>query len=318
MIETMKSIHSYDLTARAGTPYDRAVMAARGYNGSERGLKSVVEIISLFERVARDLAETQGLAMPRDRLERKIAHGQNADEKPRSVQELLALAIESFGRQLRAKEIHIPTIETGLCFAPTDGPGLQPPGPNRTKPYEVLIRPRTDQLMVALAERGIHIEDTVRYNGTVDRRMTRKAPYTLLHIKRIDREVLICDQVGETAFIGEGLRGPLFWASYRKDQLEKQEGVTSFDLTGRDWPQRLVARLLDGNPIRAKEDVALIRDSYPLSADIILIAALRHAAANEGKLPTTNSSDVIGMPDKHGRVGNRRYDLNSEDLILKG
>jgi hypothetical protein len=276
--------------------YQNALSAARAYTGTQSSLDRVVAALGAFERAAQEVAAKHKLAMCRDKLERKIAHAYSAPgEKPRNVKQLLGLAIQSFGHRLHTKQAKIGTVDTGFCFIPTPGgPGLPSSNADSATPFKVVIQPRTDRLILELVRNGIHIDYIRRFNGSVRPSMLRKVPYTLLQIAPLNREVLICDQVGNAAFVGEQLRGPLFWATYRKEQLTHTEGIEPFDLHG-NWPERLVAKLLGDNQPKPNHKNGAAR-RYPLTADIVLHHALEHARHDSnGRLPTQNSGGVDNL-----------------------
>jgi len=63
-------------------------------------------------------------------------------------------------------------------------------------------------------------------------------------------------------FVGEGLRGPLFWATYNKKQLERQDGVSRMVNSG-DWVNNALDYLLGNNPIAPKRTLSVGVTGFP-------------------------------------------------------
>jgi hypothetical protein len=285
--------------------YQHSVEAARDYDGSEASEQNVYSMIHAFEACAREIADHQVIDVTnpslRDELELAVAHAVASDLPTLSVDGLLGLAIESFGRKLDAGTADLLTIETGLHFLPTFGTTNIVPSDEPDAVWDIRVEPRTAQLIQALNRNGIYTDDIVVFKGVNVPRVMRQRPYTLIQIPRLDREVLICDEVQQATFIGIGQREPTYWATHSKEQLSQEIGIIRITKRG-DWVQKIIQLLFDTNPPGPKTKLAARlyqKSKLQLTEDLILNKALEYAMAHAGALPDKNSGEVDGFPGEN-------------------
>ena len=153
---------------------------------------------------------------------------------------------------------------------------------------------RLNQILVLLNREGVTTDDVKMYDGVVSPNMMRQRSYRLVQIPRLNREILVCDQIGEASFVGNGQRGPLFWATYRKEFLEMQPDVSRVEHRP-GWEEQLLDLLTSNNPIQPKLPKPKYAH-YSLTEDIILVKAIEYAAAHDWRLPIQHSGEVEGLP----------------------
>ncbi len=282
--------------------YLQSLTAAREYDGTEAAEIKFYELVHAFEACACEIAARNAIDITdpliRDVLEQSVARMATSDNTALNVDGLLALAIESFGRKVDAGTIEFITIKTELHFLPTHGSTSFVPNDEEDHPWEVRGVPRTSQMIQALNRNGIYTDDIVVFKGANVPGVMRRHPYSLIQIPRLDREMLICDEVQQAIFIGIGLRGPEFWATHGKEQLGQDLSI--FRITGHgNWMQRAAKVLFEANPPRPKVKLAS-RTYQPikrlLTEDLILTKALEYAMTHNGDLPERDSGDVDGLP----------------------
>ena len=267
-----------------------AFRAARAYDGTEDSCTQLVNSLHAFETLAK--AEHPDLV--RSQAERRVAS--SAGARPVTVDDLLDVAIRQYNLRFAQNAIKLDIAPSPFVLLPTHGHAPVRPGPN-PQPFEASrIEPRTMRFLAALARpgSGVFLDDIVIHAGTPQPGAMRGEAYTLIQLPRHDREVLICDQVGNASFVGRGIRGPIFWASYGKEQLPQFSDIVRV-VNGPGCEAELSRLILTDNPPRHKMDLrSLIR--MPLTEDLILIHALRYAKTHEGKLPGQKSGEVEGLP----------------------
>lgn len=191
--------------------------------------------------------------------------------------EFVGLACASFNEKLDRGVISFKGRDLDYVFLPPDF-GEWLPGEN-----PVVEDTRTDfntrMVLKILFEnnfaRGLHPEDVLLFHGAVRSGMSRTSPYTLIQIPRLNREILVCDEVGEAAFVSQSIRSPIFWASYGKLALSHMEGVQRI-LRSTLWKEKMISALFTDNAVGLPLSLTVPRkDDFPITADLVIMNALR-------------------------------------------
>lgn len=284
--------------------YQGSVAAAHDYDGSEASELRVYTILQAFEACTREIAQRHGidLAEPsvRDAFELAVASVAAPQVTPLNVDAILGLAIESFGRRLRAGKVALQVVETDLRFLPTRGVNPIVEGDVARPIEEVRIEPRTADLIQALNRYGIYTDDIIIYKGALAPRVLRQRPYSLIQIPRLKREILICDAVKQATYVGTRVHGPQFWGTHGKADVLERDGVVRIINSG-DWLEKIIKVVLEDNHPGPKRNLKLFpgrTDKLQLSEDLILRKALEYAATHDGSLPSRTSGDVSGLMDQ--------------------
>jgi len=274
-----------------------AVTSAQAYDGSENGYRRLLDCLIAFEKCAQELVKNPAL----DHAQREAQLSEQLIKRSVTTQVLLGEALISFNTRLRDGKHTILVVKTGFAFLSSQGTSPVLTGSERgfDRGRE---EPRTAQLIKLLNEREIFVDDMVMYAGITASNSMRLLPYTLIQVPRLDREIVICDQVDEACYVGHGQRGPLFWATYQKEALHSIQGISRI-LDNERYEDNLLAALFQDNIVKPKIAVRALTN-YPLNVDIILIKALQHTVLNKGKLPSYNSGVVLDMPEQTWSVWN--------------
>ncbi len=107
------------------------------------------------------------------------------------------------------------------------------------------FEPRLQVLIAALNNHGVFADDCIAHTGICLSSQLRKTSYTLIEIPRFKREVLVCNQVGESTFVSEKPLGIATYLRSTKSELEQMHGVTQVicrDLE--QWAQDVCGLLL--------------------------------------------------------------------------
>jgi hypothetical protein len=280
----------------------QALRAARSYNGSRRSEQTLFTSLSRLEQcLSREHRECN---LSRDEAEGVLlrqAYRSYALERqaPLSISELLELAVESLRSKLLRRTVRVPTIEVPLCLVPPrhDGSNLVRGGGGLELPR--FDDSRETEILVLLIRNRLSIDEIRIYAGAVPSNSLRVSPYRLIQIPRLNREILVCNQIGECTYVGRGLKGPLFWATYDKKFFQQHPEVTAVVAAG-NWMERLAQVLFTDNPLQKRKRCQVPSKrraaSFPLTEDMIIVNALRSAAQNSWRLPTAHDGEIPWLP----------------------
>ncbi|MBN8550914.1 MAG: hypothetical protein J0M12_16495, partial [Deltaproteobacteria bacterium] len=206
----------------------------------DRFWQSVIALDETYRRLS-------GTDFPGDETERAIAAkalGESSTEA--SITDLLSLAGRQHEALLNARDLNLLPPEEALratianleklgifvvrdndaIFVETahaagicrgDGEGVPPPQ----------YQPRVEQLILELQSCGIYKEDLIVRVGSVRANMIRTLPYIIIEIPGIDREIAVCNQIGEVTFIARTIFGPNFYTSHTKSELKENPRISS-------------------------------------------------------------------------------------------
>ena len=265
-----------------------AMRAARYYDGREQAFDRLISSVGSFERYA----QRANAAASRDEAEAQASRELRRTGRPLTVDGLLDVAIKTFQRSMASGTAKLPVQESELCFLPTQGRVSLPRGHGGS--FEgPRLDARAARLVQDLNRSGVFTDDLIIHKGRTQPGAMRQEAYTLIQMPRHDREVLVCDQVGNATFIGKGLRGPIFWSTYGKQHLSQFPDIARVVNREQDNAE-VIDLVLRDNPLRQKAAVSRVI-AQPLTENLILTHALRHAEANAGKLPTVDSKDIDGL-----------------------
>jgi hypothetical protein len=279
-----------------------ALRAACAYDGSVRSEQSLFARLSRLERFLARAGDTSALS--RDEAERALlrqAYSASGAKRrrPLTISELLDFAVENVRRKLLSRHIRVRTVEIPLCLVPPQwgGPAMGQ-GNGGFEPAR-LDESRESEIIVLLIRKGICIDEIKIYAGVHPTHTFRKVPYRLIQIPRLMREVLVCGQVGERTFVGRDLKGPLFWASYSKDQLLRHPDVSSVIAQGQ-WIDLAEQLLFTNNTPkerkRCRAPSGRLATALPLSEEVIVVTALRWAAEHGWRLPAAHQGEIPWLP----------------------
>ena len=272
-----------------------ALRAAHYYDGSEFAYDRLIASGSAFEAYA----QKAGLGGTREAREANASRDLRTRKLPVTVDGLLATAIERFETSVSSGTLDLRVQQTGLVLLPTVGHNPVQRGDGTGRKFEKpRIAERAKALIKALNQNGVFTDDMIINQGEVQPGAMREQSYTLIQLPRHDREIMVCDEVGNASFVGKGLRGPVFWATYRKEHLGQFGDITRVVNNG-DANARMVELVLKDNPMRPKETVARM-PKHLLTDDIVLIHMLRHAELTSeggvlGMLPVQKSGPLLTL-----------------------
>ncbi len=287
--------------------------AASTFDGSEASEDKLYHPLSLFEDFVR--AHNDGSLS--EELELSVSQNTfptHPVEMPETVDGFLDIATEFYERlKNTSPEFDVFEMiqnaggivtESDKVFVHTDDGKLQRGHVDNTQSYEIKTEPRLAILIEHLRNDGvngqsIYMDDLVITQGKVSDEMMREHPYNIVQIPRINMEIAVCDQIGETTYVKKGTIGAEFWDHLSKDQLKEHEDVTNVDRHNDQQWWGEISSFLSGNaePTKRKVKVESWSKKKP-NLDIILIKEC--LLAHREKTGEWLSSMKIGDDGKKG------------------
>ncbi len=191
----------------------RAAEAARGYSGSEASFLTVMESLQALEDFA--VAHAPGEAREGSEI---VAAMQHNEVNPKLVNELLTLAHESGNKSMREEianafeRLSVNEVsQKGIAVRKITGVILPPGKRVITNDHESQTESqeeRFDTLLVdfinLLEQNGIFGDDIVISIGDAPSRDVRKSAYVSVEIPRLERTVLISNEVNQGTYVVRG------------------------------------------------------------------------------------------------------------------
>ena len=283
------------------------------YDGSEAGLDKLISALMPFQNYVRSQNECHASSD----LERAYAKAAGFGEL--STNDLLDEAARNFYTRLRqANEFDtvLSLLEKGgahiirhtKSMVLTDDGRLKPAHSDEPEEFEgAVFQPRLAQLVEYLAEKNIYADDMIVRVEKLDPGMMRKRPYIILEIPRIQKQIAVCDQLGEITFVADEILPPAAWEGYSKSNLKSLTAINTecYDsAVPANWLERIGVRLFGEGmadapkpkirdlPFEAQKAVG---KKSPLSVEIIVEAAVQfHARTSEWPTQLTKERILEG------------------------
>lgn len=314
-----------------------AVAAAQGYDGREASYKSVMGGAEALESW---MQSTFGLpskvAVPAE-LERALAQTFEVTEGG-SVNEVLTVASDRFTtllaeqlEQLKIKKLKI----HGVIFPPGEGKErtadlADSEGEDRVDGRRPLDR--LTPLLRMLNENGIFVDDLLIGEGDEPVGLPRSESYLLLEIPRLNRQVLVCNEVNEGTYVILGVFDAQVFVDCPKDKLlERFPGRVTMVVHRETaaWLEAIRGYLFRDNPIEDKLDLELreqlvldLRRQFPDSQSWFnrRSHAARRAIQSCGKKLGAISKSLGGPADPYTELAFLRLGLSiygAQDTFLQ-
>jgi hypothetical protein len=243
-----------------------------------------------------------------------------------SVDDILANAVRRlFTRMERAN--HFDSVLTELknggalivdagapYIPPMDMDGLPPATNDNATKYEVKTEPRLSWAVEHLRAIGIYADDMIIRVGRVDPSAMRKYPYIVIDIPRVNKQIALCEQVGNKTFVSNEILDPSTYERLTKDLLQTLPSIAGIRMSP-TWGQDIcnIITGADDEPQRKIKNLEFFeaaRKPKPmlLSEDIILQACKEWHAEYE-EWPTNDSGLIGDGALKGSRWGNLDHAL---------
>lgn len=218
--------------------------AARSYDGTEQAEQYLFQCLEAFE--AWQLATfsqyvheagTSRLSIASEQKLLAHYHPQAAAEL-RTVSGLLTLAVERCTEKIKNQEEALLATRiqflNGILLPPGAGSPHANEGKGAVFTREAVLSPRVRTILAALLKQKIYLDDIIIWVGDApEDALIRTQPYVLLEIPRLqERQVLLCDQVGEAAFV---VYAPVEKGELFKMDKKKLQGRFGADVQKVEW-----------------------------------------------------------------------------------
>jgi len=242
--------------------------AATTYDGSEASENNLFSSLTLFEDFSRSLNEGSTSGEWEQKIS-EVAFPNHPVDMPTNVDGFLEVASSLYDRILNAKSdfdiwealegAGAVIKDSDSVFVKTDEGNIAETTSETPSSYEVRTEPRLAILVSHLRNDGVngqsvYMDDLVITRGNVDKNMMRERPYNIVQIPRLNMEVAVCDQVGETTFVKRGAVGTEFWNYLTKDQLKARDDVFNVDRrSDEQWWSEISGFLMGNSKPTAKK-----------------------------------------------------------------
>jgi hypothetical protein len=164
---------------------------------------------------------------------------------------------------------------------------------------EPSFAPKTAKVIEALLQNKIFADDMVIYRGGILDGMMRSAPYTLIDIPKIGRQIAVSDQIGEVTLFSTKTLHLSEWAGKSKSELKQTESVYEARYRSNpEWASNLLERLLKDHLEKKIEPDKLPKAKLPRKSDKPLLTEEKIAEwvktyhEKVGKYPTEKNKDI--------------------------
>ncbi len=263
-----------------------AYATAQRYDGTEDSFKDFFADLERAADAAQRIPGVTGSSLEREAQAAQMLEG---ELKGVDIQSLLAVAGEQAQQRVRSA-FDFDGTETSPkepLFIKRVGGIILPPGdaPDRTGSGETVweptrFEPRVQEIRQLLEDEGIFADDYVITIGEVSKDMMRKASYVIIEIPRLQRTILVCDQVGEATFILRGHFSPETLTTKTKEQLQTEfpdsvRKLVRFDAA--QWAAEIKLLLLSEDLWKKTESSEVINSHKKEKVDVRLQDRIREA-----------------------------------------
>ncbi len=209
----------------------KILVKVRAYRGSEVQYKDVMQdLVDLEHWKIQHFGKGSQLRLS-DEEERQIANFFNYGHPDRAIGDLLSMLSKRLEKVMHGDE-PLSTELAKMGIVEIHLPGiLLPPGsmPSRKSPEKETGRekhsePRFDKLIAFLNRRGIYTDDLVVCDGELPHDIQRHETYRLVEVPRLNRQILICDAIGEATYVVQGMFPRALLMKLSKVQLIERFG----------------------------------------------------------------------------------------------
>ena len=212
-----------------------AIKKVSEYHGKEKEFQGFMrDLINLEEWLNTVFGFEHDLKFPLD-LEEKVANEWHPEGTRGRIGDVLSIAQKKYEEIIRQSlqsnarpesKSDIVTVRLNGIILPPDHKPFPAIGNGNGKPIEApKFRERLKDLLLTLAENGIYSDDIILISGEVTDSMMRKQSYTIIEIPKLNREILVCDQIGEATFVIYGILGRASLISAGKEDLQSTYGA---------------------------------------------------------------------------------------------
>ena len=113
-------------------------------------------------------------------------------------------------------------IDTENSFIETSDGVIAEGQSDPKQPYIVKTHPRLTMVVQLMQKMGIQPNELRIYTGIADPEKVRKLPYIIVEIQTLNKQIAVCDQVGEITFVSNQIESEEFWRNITKPELKSE------------------------------------------------------------------------------------------------
>lgn len=254
IIEALESRYTTENKDQIKANYRGLVAAilrmARAYKGTEIEYQALLDSLSVLERFATILVRNKIQGVITTDEENEIATWAKV-KNPRAVgiNSLLGRAGNALDRNFLAAVQKIHTIIVTRSLIPAQPEGTVTKSED-SGTFEIRFEDRLKPVIYMLQSRGVFVDDLVLAVGPVVPGAMRKRSYIQIDIPRIQKSILICEQVGEGTFVLQMLLPREIAMTHTKTKLVALYGANIKRIDKRndtEWIQEIEKALFESN-----------------------------------------------------------------------
>lgn len=238
-----------------------ALVAVRGYDGSEESSENVLARLIEIEEFIQEHSGNSGLTSNIETQFSQACRAQLAVPRTKgfdghsTILSMLDKAIHRLEKRtnnilewLRNNTKAVVHDVYGCLVLPdSDNRRSQP---NKNGEPTSKMAEKTKQIVFRLIRMGIFTDDMRVYPGDLKKSMRRKLPYTMIEIPRLGKQIAVCDLIGEVTLVSNEILPISVWGGLRKTQLEALPGMRTVCYDRQEqWLRELEDILLDKGAI---------------------------------------------------------------------
>jgi hypothetical protein len=271
-----------------------ALRLVSSYAGKEKEYKDIMKVLIDLEAWLKDVfGISSNLRLPIENEEKALESWHPAEVR-RKIADLMDIAERNYEKTISRSLNHSsrPESEKEIFTIQLDGIILPPAfTPNPIKngsgapPEDPHFKERLKKLLLLLAQNGIYSDDVILISGNVHETMMRKESYTIIEIPKLNREILVCDQVGEATFVIYGILGRRTLMLNSKEDLQNTYGATVIRIVHRDdiqWQSDILKNLFKNVNIESLKKID-IKTQEGLRSEILKLKPTPQSWADMNK-----------------------------------
>ena len=284
-----------------------AFKSARNYKGTEPEVDDVLEHLEILDDwIRHNIGGSKALSLEEERQLNDVFH---TPEKDRTIQGLMDFTHERFEKWLEAsdeneppnvtlEDLNIHTVELdGIILPPQEN--IKPITPGKIPFEKAPIVPRLAELVAFLNQHEIYTDDIVVLPGKLLPGVMRDETYYIIEIPRLNKEILVCNQVNEATFVIDGIVDRNTLITKNKAQLKEHLGNRMSKITYSNrsyWERRLYEELFEPKSEKDTQEGAPKKPAIGPKVDIPSAEVIKEKLQKK-----YTAEQFVDMPNKKRR-----------------
>lgn len=291
----------------------------RAYDLSDTSYQALFDSLASLEKLMHSAARQVGEVLT-GQIEVQFAKAANVMTDHLTIADLLTLAHKRHQRlsndiwsSLRKRGAQIKRVSA--CIVLSDSRRDPVVATKSDRKFVLKVAPKIHELTLAFTTMDILPHEIIVYPGEVLPEMMRQVPYVLIDIPRLDKQIAICDEMGQICFVSQTIKPLDYWTSSSKLALKNDPDIKPVEYDRGGFWLSIVHEALLGE----KADISQLSRSVisrakakPALTEETIIRWITFFHEKKGRYPTTRDPDVWDKNKKGEwiRVGETWMSIN--------